>query len=272
MTASSPHPREMLHELVDGRLRGEERAGVERHLATCPACRRELEVLRATKQAAARMFAPEAPPPDLDSRVRAALDDEDRQPVRGSLRRRWRRGPLFIYAALAAVLAAGVWVLVRPRSAPADVSRDYAEYRAGRLPLERLTADAPALDAYFAQRNLGFPSRVFDLGMMGYRLVGGRVHHVGRRPSAFFVYRGPAGQVLLCEMYEGVAPAGAEVRLHDGISFYLHHRRQTTLVFWQEGDVVCVLASDIASEEVVQLAFAKAMKPPPRPSQARLTP
>jgi anti-sigma factor RsiW len=261
MTAGSPHPREMLHELVDGRLRGEERAGVEQHRAACPACRQEVEVLRATKQAAARMFAPEAPPADLVSSLRATLDDEDRQAAR-HVRRPWRRRPVFIYATLAAVLAAGVWVLIRPASVPADASRDYGEYRAGRLPLERLTADAAALNAFFAQRNLGFPSRVFDLGMMGYRLVGGRVHHVGREPSAFFVYQGPAGQVLLCEMYEGVPPAGAEVRLHDGISFHVHRRGHTTLVFWQEGDVACVLVSDIAPEEVVQLAFAKAMKSP----------
>lgn len=263
MTVSAPHPREMLQELADGRLRGEEQSGVERHLAECPACRQELEVLRATRQAAARTFAPEPPPPGLHSRVQAALDDEDRRSVREGLR---RRGPLLLYAALAAVLVAGAWVLVRPRSASADVSRDYAEYRAGRLPLERLTADAPTLDAFFAQRNLGFPSRVFDLGMMGYRLVGGRVHHVGRRPSALFVYRGPAGQVLLCEMYAGDPPAGSEVRLHDGIRFQVHHRGATTLVFWQEGDIVCVLVSDIASEEAVQLAFAKAMKPPLSPS------
>ena len=32
-----------------------------------------------------------------------------------------------------------------------------------------------------------------------------------------------------------------------------------TAVFWQEGAVVCVLVSDIETEEVVQLAFAKAM-------------
>jgi len=267
MTASSPHPREMLHEVVDGRLRGDERAGVEQHLAACAACRQELEVLRATKQASARMFAPEAPPSELVSRLRAALDDEDR--ARAGLRRSWRRRTLFMYASLAAVLAAGVWVLTRPASVPADVSRDYTEYRAGRLPLERLTADAPALDAFFAQRNLGFPSRVFDLGMMGYRLVGGRVHHIGRGPSAFFVYQGPAGQALLCQMYEGrvsALPTAAEVRLHDGILFHVHHRGHTTLVFWQEGDVACVLVSDIASEEVIQLAFAKAMKPPASPA------
>jgi hypothetical protein len=31
-------------------------------------------------------------------------------------------------------------------------------------------------------------------------------------------------------------------------------------VFWQEGDVVCVLSSDAPSEAVIQLAFAKAVK------------
>ncbi len=33
-----------------------------------------------------------------------------------------------------------------------------------------------------------------------------------------------------------------------------------TVVFWQEGAVTCVLTSDISPEEVVQLAFAKAVK------------
>jgi hypothetical protein len=32
------------------------------------------------------------------------------------------------------------------------------------------------------------------------------------------------------------------------------------MVFWQEGDVICVLTSDLGSEEVIQLAFAKAIK------------
>jgi len=31
------------------------------------------------------------------------------------------------------------------------------------------------------------------------------------------------------------------------------------VVFWQEGEVVCALVSDLVREEVIQLAFAKAM-------------
>jgi hypothetical protein len=36
--------------------------------------------------------------------------------------------------------------------------------------------------------------------------------------------------------------------------------KNLTLVFWQEGAVTCVLASDIDPEELAQLAFAKAVK------------
>jgi hypothetical protein len=34
-----------------------------------------------------------------------------------------------------------------------------------------------------------------------------------------------------------------------------------TVVFWQEGDLVCVLASELPAAEVVALAVAKAMAP-----------
>jgi hypothetical protein len=43
-------------------------------------------------------------------------------------------------------------------------------------------------------------------------------------------------------------------------SFLIYRRGALTLVFWQEGDVICVLASDIAPEAAVALAFAKAVK------------
>ena len=82
--------------------------------------------------------------------------------------------------------------------------------------------------------------------------------------SALFVYRGKAGEELLCQMFAGrVAslPAGAERRENKGIEFYVYRSGGKTAVFWQEGAIVCVLVSDIAPEKVVQLAFAKAMIP-----------
>lgn len=50
------------------------------------------------------------------------------------------------------------------------------------------------------------------------------------------------------------------VREHNGIAFQVYREGDLTLVFWQEGDVVCVLTSAAPAEDVVQLAFAKAIR------------
>ena len=68
---------------------------------------------------------------------------------------------------------------------------------------------------------------------------------------------------MLCQMFEGTLgelPEPDETREHDGIRFRIYHREGLTLSFWQEGPVICVLVSDAGSEQVIQLAFAKAMK------------
>jgi hypothetical protein len=64
-------------------------------------------------------------------------------------------------------------------------------------------------------------------------------------------------------MYEGrtsALPAPAERRRQNDIDFLVYREGGLTFVFWQEGDVVCVLVADGDSESAIQLAFAKAVK------------
>ena len=64
-------------------------------------------------------------------------------------------------------------------------------------------------------------------------------------------------------MYEGTIdelPAGSEAREHDGIRFRIYRAHGVTLVFWQEGSVVCVLISDAPTEDVILFAYAKAVR------------
>jgi hypothetical protein len=64
-------------------------------------------------------------------------------------------------------------------------------------------------------------------------------------------------------MYEGSVsdlPDPIERRTNDSIDFYLHREGELTLVFWQEGGVVCVLVGDGDPEAVLGLAFAKAVR------------
>lgn len=248
-----------LQELADGRLAAAERARAQAHLADCEACRRELDVLLALKSAVRSAGAPADLPPELDALIRGGLD---REPGAGEARRLSRAVPWLIAAAVA-VLAILTSLLLRP-GVSARVASDYTAYRGGALSLELETGEPQKLEAFFRERGLTFRTRVLDLRMMGFELVGGRVHRIGGRPSAFFVYRGERNKILVCQMYAGEIgdlPRNAQRREINGIPFHVARRGGITMVFWPEGDVACVLVSDIASEEVFALAVGKAMKP-----------
>src|SRR6266851_3184827 len=255
---------EELQDLLDGRLADPARAEIAAHVARCPRCREELAVLERAR-AAARGLPPLAQPADLAVQIARALDAEDRASAPGRTRPRLPHRWPFVAAGLiaAAVLVALLLLPSATVDLPAAVARDFAGYRDARLALELRTGDPTALERFFAERGIAFPTRVFDLAMMQYRLAGGRVHRVAGRPSALFAYTGPDAAPLICEMYGGTLaelPRAAQQRVHDGITFRVYRVSGMTLVFWQEGAVVCVLASEGNTDEVVQLAYAKAVK------------
>ena len=258
------HLTEELQDLLDGRVTGPARAEIEAHVAQCPHCREQLALLELAR-AAARGLAPIAQPADLAARIAGALDEEDRAPVLRPTRHRYRYRWPFVVAGLA-VAAALIAVLVLPsakQDLPAAVAHDFARYRTSRLALDLQTVDPTTLERFFTERGMGFATRVFDLAMMRYRLVGGRAHQLAGRPSALFVYVGPDAMPVICEMYRGTLaelPSAGEQRVHDGITFRIYRENGVTIVFWQEGAVVCVLASTGESEAVVQLAYAKAVR------------
>ncbi len=255
-------PGEEIQALLDGRLELARRAEIEAHVADCPQCRQTLAALSWARQAVARLPVQE-PPPELAAQVALALDRAARpapHAVRNLHRVRWALG-LAAAAVVAILFFFFDWR--RPADRPDAVARAYSAYESAALPLDTATGDAPALHAYFARHGIAFETRVFDLNMMGYRLVGGRIHALAHRPSALFVYRNSSDRALICQMYEGTVgqlPAGGETLEHNAIAFRVYRRGALTLVFWQEGGVVCVLASDAPLEEVLQLAYAKAVK------------
>lgn len=252
--------KEELAELIDGRLERELRAAVEAHLAVCLACRSEIEAQRSAKNFAAHHLAPTAVPPHVSKSVIAALQQEGRPTGTWGSRRWWLAAA---GVAAVALLTVTLFLLRPQRDLTAQVAASYRQFSSGDLQLEFATHDTVALERWFRESGIRFETRVFDLGMMQYQLVGGRAHRVGAHRSAFFVYRGPRDEILICQMYPGSVDelsAPVALRVNNGIQFHVHRVQGITLVFWQEGEVVCVLASDADSESVVQLAFAKAVK------------
>jgi hypothetical protein len=147
-----------------------------------------------------------------------------------------------------------------PVGAAAD---DFFRFRANALPLQLITDQPTELERLLAGEGLDFATRVFDFGMMDYRLAGGGVHRLAGRESALFAYLGADGRRLVCEMYRGtiddLPPPFAE-REVNGIRFRIYRREDVTLVFWPESSMVCVLATDADQETAIGLAAAKAVR------------
>ncbi len=264
MSGVSPHVREEIDDLVSGRLDATAARRIELHLADCEACRREWNAVRRTREALRQRTAEVELPPEVSARVRTALDREE---VSGTRFRVWP------WAAAAAALIAVVSLLLVRSPAPRpplrevdlaqEAARDFAAIRSSELPLQFHSDSPAAVESFFTRAGISFRTRVFDLGMMGYRLEGGRAYRLAGRPSAVFVYRSSKGTRLVCQMFEATVaslPPGSVRSESNGIRFYRYVRQGTTTVFWPEGSVLCVLAGDAPPDEVLQLAYAKAVK------------
>lgn len=259
------HPIERLVDLLDDRLGAAEADQVREHVAGCAECRRELAWLTAGRTAGRLAQRGDAVPDNLRAGVTAALDAVDTAAVTPGVPQPNRRA---LWAGLAAAAALTLYVFVpwRPATPDAvDAARaDYEAVRDGVLGLERRSSDAADLERLFRESGSGTPVRVIDLGMMGWTLEGGSRRQVGTRSHALYAYRSTNGDRLVCQMYEGrlaELPAADETHRENGFDFRVYTREGVTLVFWQEGELVCVLAADLPAAEVLALAVAKAMAP-----------
>ncbi len=101
--------------------------------------------------------------------------------------------------------------------------------------------------------------------MMSIALEGGVRHTLdGRAERALqlsHAVRGASGLPDVRGRAGGSSAIRATSREQNGFRFQIYTRGAVTLVFWQEGDLVCVLASELPAVEVVALAVAKAMAP-----------
>jgi hypothetical protein len=274
------HALERLQDLLDDRLAPADAAALRTHADACATCRAELVRLEAGRAIARAHRVEPVVPVGLAADIAALLDREDAAVLNAGRAARSRASHDVATAeAVAAVawwrLAAGVallaglgvWAASWPSGAghvdvPTFAARDFEALVRGTTAFGSSATTPAALEAAFAAA--GPRARVIDLAMMGYAVTGGHPHTLAGRPSALYAYRGPADERLLCQMYVGSVedlPATTDERRSGAFTFRVYRQGRLTLVFWQEGSLVCVLVSDQPAEDVVQLAMAKAMQP-----------
>jgi anti-sigma factor RsiW len=265
MPTSPKHFKDEIQDLLDNRLDAPTRAEVERHIEVCTECRHEFEALRWTKSFVAKQFAAKPAPPELRENILRALEADATSartiPLRPGLQMQ-KLKPIMAWAA--ALVALGILALIlipKHRTLPQVVARDFRSYQNQKLTLELNTPDVKKMEAFFGAHGLPFTPHVYDLSAKNYPLVGGRVQYLQSLRTEWVAYRGSNNQDLVCQMYVGNVselPVGSVEREHRGKKFNIYRVKGVTMVFWQDRKIVCVLISDMPTENVVQLAFAKA--------------
>jgi hypothetical protein len=152
--------------------------------------------------------------------------------------------------------AAAVLVLVLRASAPEpdEVALvDVASAVSPQSPGFVATHDPGALMGAFMKGGIG-PNlaMVGDLSALGMELQGGMVAP-GPRAGTIVFYRTPDGVLWQCHMYEELGRGGipVEERVVRGVRMRAFTRGTMSWVVWEENGLVCVLAAEVAPDQVL---------------------
>ncbi|HEY4043398.1 MAG TPA: anti-sigma factor [Rhodopila sp.] len=222
---------------------------VGRHVAMCPSCLGQLEVMQAMRTVLRTNLTVHRAPPALAARIGSALP---REALPVSRRRLLQPG--FAGAALAGGIAGVALTLAVTRMTPApdplltDVVADHVRS----LMADHLT-DVPTSDQHtvkpWLSARLDLSPTVKDLGAEGYPLVGGRLDYVDGHRAAAIVYRRDKHVINL---FAFVTSERSDLATH------AEKRDGFNIVRWRMGGLSYVAVSDVEASQL--LAFVRLLE------------
>ena len=182
------------HDLIDAYLDGEidvvKSIEIEKHVADCDACTQRYKSLQSLQTALGDSAVRFEPPPSLEERLRSALHREtDSQPAR-NLRWAW----ILAAASLVSTIVVIAFVVGLFARQPTDdlLAQEVISSHVRSLMANHLT-DVPSSDQHTVKPwfngKLDFSPTVKDLSQQGFKLNGGRLDYLGKRPVAALVYQ-----------------------------------------------------------------------------------
>jgi anti-sigma factor RsiW len=260
---------ELITALVDHELLNPERSSLEVHLKECARCQLALEEERALKQATRGAGRSIRAPNELRDWI---LSDPRIFPDKNRSARKWRDyiGPMprilhpALTLALLLALALSTFYLFKQRSEPIAFAalQTYDLFVKGELDVHR-TENTHEIVAQLTRAVGGrFHPMGYDLTAMNLQPVAGLVREIHGRKILVAIYQGQGG-TLFCYTFLGSeedAPPNA-ARFFDAdkkMNFYAFSRGGVNAVFHREGEVICILASEMPMEELLTLAQSKA--------------
>jgi anti-sigma factor (TIGR02949 family) len=255
---------ELITGLVDNELSDLERSTIESHLEECPTCEWAYEQERALKREIRKVGATVVAPAGLRKKI---LSDQRIFPKETESPKRWTklvlplqpfRRPVFGLALLVILVILSLYFM-QPSSQPISLAalrlqekiiRGEVHVREARSQQELNNWLSRAVDSQFGPI-------VYDFSSMNVKPVGGLVQEVKGRQMLVAVFRGNSLYVS-CFTFLGTeedAPKNATVFFDRDkkMKFYIFSTDGIHAVLHREGNVICILVSNMPPEELLSL-------------------
>ena len=260
---------ELITALVDHELEQGVRSALEAHLNECSGCRlafaEELALKRKIRLAGERMHAPAL----LRNRILSdrRIFPEKRRSARQWLKTLWPGSPVYQTALALTVLL----LLIVPtyylttrmsQTVALAVFETYETFARDELPVERTQNSDEIVGRLTRAVDGRFHPMGYDLSAMNLRPVAGMVREAQGRKILVAIYQGEGGSLLCYTLLgsEADAPPNA-AKFFDPdmkMNFYAFSRAGINAVLHREGDVICILASEMPMDDLLALVKAKA--------------
>src|SRR5215467_12970566 len=255
---------ELISALIDDELSDPERPSIEGHLKDCPKCQRTYDWGRGLNREMRTVSASVVAPVNLRQRI---LSDQrtttkEAESSKGRSKLILRLQPLLrpAYAlALIAIVAVSIFFLVSAPNEPLSLKALQIREKIdkGEISLHQATNTDELHDWLGRAVGGNFSPLGYDFSPLGVKPIGGTVRELDGRQILVAVFRGN-GLSITCFTFLGTeedAPKNATVFLDPGtrIRFYSFSRNGIQAVLHREGNVVCLLTSNMSSEELLSL-------------------
>ncbi|MBI2999633.1 MAG: zf-HC2 domain-containing protein [Deltaproteobacteria bacterium] len=260
---------ELITALVDKELAGAEKLAVEDHLRACSKCQSVYRGEQALKTKVRMVAASMSAPAELRERILSHphLFPPKAEP-RGFWHGLWRpsRSPLQAAFALAVLilLVLPLLYLVRPARQTIALAalETHGKILARSLSLVKAGSQEEVKEQLVRSVERRFAPMGYDLSAMNLQVVAGLMQEVQGRKILVTLYEGQSPS-LTCYTFLGTeqdAPEGAAVFFDAGkkIKFYIFSRGGINGVLHREGNVICVLVSEMPMSELLEVARSKA--------------
>jgi anti-sigma factor RsiW len=262
---------ELITALVDNELSQKERQSIETHLTECQRCQfiyKEEEALkRQIRLASAKVSAPAG----LREKI---LSDRRIFPERRGASGFWKGllwpqrttllPTLVVATLIIIILLLPTIYLMRPGGEPISLSavQTHQKILTGDIALAKATSQEELKERLVRSVEARFGPMGYDLSMMGLQAVSGLVQEAGGRKMLVTIYEGK-GLTLSCFTFLGTendAPPNAALFFdpEKKMNFYSFSNGRINGVMHREGDVICILVSEMPMQDLLALARSKA--------------